>query len=57
MHNKKNSANTSLIIGIIGFFSGIGLMLGGNWFIGVFGTIASAALTYKGYQDSKVSKN
>ncbi|MCE2612790.1 hypothetical protein LVD13_07385 [Flavobacteriaceae bacterium D16] len=54
---RKFSPNLGLIIGVIGFVAGIGLLFTESWFIGVFGAIASAGLAYKGYQDSKESKN
>ena len=54
---NKNSVNLGLILGILGFIAGIGLLITENWFIGIFGSIASAGLAYKGYQDSKELKN
>ena len=59
MANKK-SVNIGLIIGILGFIAGIGLMFGDDWITGFFGSIASAGVayvSYKGHQDSKELKN
>ena len=50
---NKKTANLALVLGVLGFLAGIGLMFGESWFIGIFGSIASAGLAYKGYQDSK----
>ncbi|MFT6802752.1 MAG: ABC-type transport system involved in cytochrome bd biosynthesis fused ATPase/permease subunit [Salibacteraceae bacterium] len=51
--SKKNKKTTSLslTLGILGFLAGIGLMFSENYFIGIFGSIASAGLAYKGYQE------
>ena len=54
---NKKSANIGLIIGVLGFIAGVILMFGESWFIGIFGSIASAGIAYKGYQDSKELKN
>ena len=54
---NKKTANLSLILGILGFLTGMGLMFSENWFIGIFGSIASAGLAYKGYQETKELKN
>lgn len=53
---NKTSMNFSLIIGILGFVAGIGLLFTESWFIGIFGSIASAGIAYKGYQDLKAAK-
>lgn len=53
---NKKSANLGLIIGVVGLIAGIILMFGESWRIGVFGSIASAGIAYKGYKDSKESK-
>ena len=53
----KNTVNLGLVIGIMGFLAGIGLMFTESWLIGIFGSIASAGVAYKGYQDSKAAKN
>ena len=50
---KKRTTNLGLIIGVLGLLAGIGLMFSESWLIGVFGSIASAGIAYKGYQDSK----
>ncbi|QBA64539.1 hypothetical protein EQY75_08375 [Muriicola soli] len=57
--NKKNksSINLGLIIGTIGFIAGIGLLFTESWLIGIFGSIASFGIAYKGYQDSKEPKD
>ena len=57
--SKKNKTlpNPGLIIGILGFVAGIGLLFTESWFIGIFGSIASAGIAYKGYLDSRGSKN
>lgn len=58
MSNKTNiSKNPALIIGVLGFMAGIGLLFTESWFIGIFGAIASAGIAYKGYQDSRESTN
>lgn len=54
--SNKSSVNLGLVLGIIGFIAGIGLLFTENWFIGLFGAIASAGIAYKGYQDSKNAK-
>tara|TARA_R110002126_G_scaffold145639_2_gene291647 strand:+ start:526 stop:702 length:177 start_codon:yes stop_codon:yes gene_type:complete len=54
---NKKTANLFLILGILGFLTGMGLMFSENWFIGIFGSIASAGLAYKGYQETKELKN
>ena len=57
--SKKNKmqTNTGLIIGTLGFIAGIGLLFTKSWLIGIFGSIASAGIAYKGYQDSRESKD
>lgn len=50
---NKRAVNLALVIGILGVLCGIGLLFTENWFIGLFGSIASAGIAYKGYQDSK----
>ena len=50
---NKSSVNLALILGILGFIAGIALLFGESWFIGIFGSIASAGVAYKGYQDLK----
>lgn len=47
----KSTFNLALVIGVLGFICGIGLLFTENWFIGLFGAIASAGIAYKGYQD------
>ena len=54
---QKNTANLVLTLGIVGFIAGISLLFGESWLIGIFGSIASAGLVYKGYQDSKRLKS
>lgn len=54
---NKTSINLGLIIGIIGFIAGIGLLFTESWLIGIFGSIASAGIAYKSYQDSKDIKD
>ena len=46
-----NKVNIGLIIGILGFIAGISLLFTESWFIGLFGSIASAGIAYKGYKD------
>ncbi|MFY0593089.1 hypothetical protein [Roseivirga sp.] len=54
---KKNSANPSLVIGIMGFIAGIILLFfSDSWQIGLFGSIASLGVAIKGYQEMKASK-
>lgn len=57
--SKKHriQTNLGLIIGTLGFMAGIGLLFTESWLIGIFGSIASAGIAYKGYQDSRESKN
>ena len=52
MSGKKNY-NLGLILGIIGTVSGILLITMGRYFIGVFGSIASAGLAYQSYINTK----
>ncbi len=57
MSKKNKSAfNLALVVGILGTIAGIVLLFSDNWFIGLFGSIASAGVAYKGYQDSKAVK-
>lgn len=53
---NKTTTNLPLIIGIVGTIAGIGLLFTETWFIGIFGSIASAGLAYKGFQDMKAQK-
>jgi len=57
--SKKNkpSTNLGLIIGILGFIAGVALLFTESWLIGIFGALASAGIAYKGYQNSRGSKN
>lgn len=48
---NKKKVNLSLILGILGFVAGIFLLFTESWLIGVFGSIASAGMAYKGYED------
>mgnify|MGYP001389198668 CR=1 FL=1 len=48
---------TGLIIGILGFIAGVGLLFTESYLIGVFGSITSAGVAYKGYQDLRQSKD
>lgn len=58
MSNKnKIKANLPIILGTAGVLAGIGLILSENWFLGIFGSMASAAIAYKGFQDLKQAKN
>lgn len=50
---NKNAAYLGLGIGILGLIAGIILMFGDSWFIGIFGSIASAGIAYQGYQSLK----
>lgn len=54
---SKNSYKMGLIIGIIGFLAGVGLLFSGNKPIGIFGSLASAGLIVKGFKDMKESKS
>lgn len=54
---EKKSANIGLVIGILGFIAGIGLLFTESWVIGIFGSIASAGIAFKGYQDLNESKD
>jgi ABC-type transport system involved in cytochrome bd biosynthesis fused ATPase/permease subunit len=54
---QRTQINLGLIIGTLGFIAGIGLLFTESWLIGIFGSIASAGIAYKGYQDSRESKN
>jgi Kef-type K+ transport system membrane component KefB len=54
MNKKKNNwLSLPVILGTLGLIAGIALTLEGNWLIGIAGSIASAGLVYKGYQDYK----
>ena len=57
MSKKNTTTNLGLIFGSIGFIAGIALLFTESWLIGFFGGIASAGIAYKGYQDSRASKN
>lgn len=50
---KKYKPNLGFILGILGLAAGIGLLFTKSWFIGLFGSIASASLVYKTYIDNK----
>ncbi|WP_297764021.1 hypothetical protein [uncultured Muriicola sp.] len=50
---NRSNLNLGLILGILGCIAGIGLLFTDSWLIGIFGSIASAGIAYKGYQDSK----
>ena len=52
----KNKLNLGTVLGSIGVIAGVLLMIGGNWFVGLFGSIASAGLIYHGYRDYKNQK-
>jgi ABC-type transport system involved in cytochrome bd biosynthesis fused ATPase/permease subunit len=54
---NKIQVNLGLIVGTLGFIAGIGLLFTASWLIGIFGSIASAVVAYKGYQVSKKLKN
>lgn len=54
---KKNAYKTGLTMGILGLLAGIGLLFTGNLLIGVFGSIASAALIFKGVKEMKESQD
>lgn len=54
---KKVSTSLGLVVGILGFIAGIALLFTETWFIGLFGAIASAAVAYKGFKDSKKIQN
>ena len=53
----KTKTNTGLIIGILGFITAVGLLFTESYLIGVFGSITSAGVAYKGYQDLRQSKD
>lgn len=55
--STKQSANLALIIGVLGVIAGVILLFTDSWFIGLFGSIASAGIAYKGYQDMQTSKD
>jgi ABC-type transport system involved in cytochrome bd biosynthesis fused ATPase/permease subunit len=54
---NKRQINLRLIVGTLGFIAGIGLLFTESWLIGIFGSIASAGVAYKGYQVSRKLKN
>jgi ABC-type transport system involved in cytochrome bd biosynthesis fused ATPase/permease subunit len=54
---NKRQINLGLIVGTLGFIAGIGLLFTESWLIGIFGSITSAGVAYKGYQDSRKLKN
>ena len=49
----KAATKIALTIGVVGFIAGITLLFTESWMIGIFGSIASAGIAIKGYQDSK----
>jgi len=55
--NKKSTSKLILTLGVSGCIAGIFLLFSESWFIGVFGSIASAGLALKGYKELKASKN
>ncbi len=55
--SNKQSANLALVIGVLGLIAGIILLFTDSWFIGLFGSIASAGIAYKGYQDMQTNKD
>lgn len=57
MVKNKNNGKLALIIGILGTVAGIILITQDNMMIGIFGTIASLGVTFKGYQDYKSTKS
>ena len=50
---KNNEAKTGLTLGIIGLIAGLFLVFYGNYLIGIFGSIASTGIAFKGYTDLK----
>lgn len=50
---KKNTFNLGLIIGVAGTLAGIYLIITGDTFIGIFGSIASAGIAYQSYITAK----
>ena len=54
---NKRQINLGLIVGTLGFIAGIRLLFTKSWLIGIFGSIVSAGVAYKGYQDSRKLKN
>ncbi|MBO6607187.1 hypothetical protein [Psychroserpens sp.] len=53
MEKQPRKFNLIMLIGILGVIAGIALIFTDSWFIGVFGGIASAGITYKSYKDSR----
>ncbi len=50
---NKITPNLGLVIGVLGFLAGVGLLFSDSWFIGLFGAIASAGVAYQGYNSSQ----
>ena len=55
--NKKSTSKLILVLGVSGCIAGIFLLFSDSWFIGVFGSIASAGLAYKGFKELNTSKD
>lgn len=53
--NKKR-VNLGVVIGVLGFLAGIGLMFGDDWITGLFGAIASAGVAYISYKGQQAAK-
>tara|TARA_R110002073_G_scaffold306012_4_gene475147 strand:+ start:9682 stop:9867 length:186 start_codon:yes stop_codon:yes gene_type:complete len=53
---NKKSVNLGVIVGLLGFISGIALMFGDDWVTGLFGSIASAFVASLSYNRSQNSK-
>lgn len=54
---KKNTFNLGLIIGIAGTLAGIYLIIAGDTFFGICGSIASAGLAYQSYVATKKAQS
>ena len=53
----ENNGKLAMVLGVIGFISGLFLLFSESWFIGLFGSIASAGVAYMGYRDYHASKD
>ncbi len=51
--NKNNESKIALTLGILGIIAGVFLIFSGNNLIGIFGSIASAGIAIKGYNNLK----
>ncbi len=51
--NENNGAKFAAALGTIGLIAGVFLIFSGDTFIGIAGSVASAGIAYKGFNDLK----